>query len=376
VIKTRGLLKTLSAIATVALLLPTSIGSAKAAEYQEYIAKAKVVEILEEGTAGTAGHESPYQKVKLTFLDGPDKDKTVTLEHGKVYTITRDQTVAVGDTVIITALVTGEETAFSIIDKYRLTPLVWIAGAFAILVVLTAGFKGFGSVIGLVVSLAVIVKLIIPLVLKGTDPLLASMLGALVILFTGMYIAHGFSRKTTLAVGSTFVTLLFTGLLSGLFVRLTHLTGMGSEEAYNLQLSTTSYINLKGLLLGGMIIGALGILDDVTTGLVAAVFELKKANKNLDFVDLVKGARAIGSEHIASLVNTLVMAYAGAAMPLFLLIVLNPTQQPLWSIINNEVIAEEIVRTLAGSIGLVLAVPLTTLIAAWYVDRFQTSKLP
>lgn len=144
---------------------------------------------------------------------------------------------------------------------------------------------------------------------------------------------------------------------------------MGSDEATSLLFGETSNINFKGLLLGGMIIGFLGVLDDITTSLSATVFELKRVNPKLNFKGLVQSALKIGNEHISSLVNTLVLAYAGASLPLFLFIVLNPQEYPLWFIINSELISEEIVRTLVGSIGLLFAVPITTLLAAWVNAR-------
>jgi uncharacterized membrane protein len=186
---------------------------------------------------------------------------------------------------------------------------------------------------------------------------------------TTIYLAHGFSTKTTIAVISTFLTLVGIGILSALFVKITFLTGLGSEDAASLRFGATSNIDFRGLLLGGILIGALGVLDDVTTGLSASVFELHKANPGMAFPQLFKSGLTIGKEHISSLVNTLVLAYAGAALPIFLMITLNVNRYPLWSILNDGLIIEEAVRTLAGSIGLVAAVPLTTLLATLYVTR-------
>ena len=227
----------------------------------------------------------------------------------------------------------------------------------------------------MILSLGVIIKFIVPQILAGRDPLLVSVIGSVFILVTTIYLAHGFSKQTTAAVISTALTLVLTGILSVAFVNMTHLTGVASEEALSLQFGPTASINFKGLLLGGMIIGFLGVLDDVTTGMAATVFELKKVNSKLKPRELISSSLNVGREHVSSLVNTLVLAYAGASLPLFLFIVLNPQKYPPWYIINSEFVAEEIVRTLVGSIGLLCAVPITALIATWMVQtRKSTSK--
>ncbi len=155
-------------------------------------------------------------------------------------------------------------------------------------------------------------------------------------------------------------------------VSFTHLFGMGSEESLFI-LGDLPGISLKGLLLGGIMLGLLGVLDDITTAQSAVVDELKQANQSLSFSELYRRGLSVGREHIASLINTLFLAYAGASLPLFLLFSLNQGQE-LWMIFNNEMIAEEIVRTLVGSTGLILAVPITTALAA-YVFQKRSSAI-
>ena len=203
--------------------------------------------------------------------------------------------------------------------------------------------------------------------MAGQDPLLISIIGSLIILSVGIYLAHRLNEQTTVAVVSTFFSLILTGVLAVLFVKFTHLSGLGSEEAYDLQFRFTETINFQGLLLGGIIIGALGVLDDVTTAQSATIYELSRTDNRLTFSTLVKKGMNVGREHITSLVNTLVLAYAGASIGVFIYILLglqNGTT-PLWVILNSEVLVEEIIRTLAGSIGLILAVPITTLLASF-----------
>ena len=336
---------------------------------QEYFSKAKVLDIKDQGTQNIAGYENPYQLVELAFIDGPQAGTTRTIEHGGIFTITNYQLVKPGDIVVVSTIVQDQQAQNTIIDKYRLDPLLWITGGFFLLVLVTAGLKkGLGSIIGLAISLAIITKFIVPQILAGRDPIAIALIGSIVMLVTTMYLAHGFHKQTSIAVLATAITLSVTGILSVIFVNLTKLSGLGSEDATSLQIGLNT-INFRGLLLGGMMIGALGVLDDITTGQTAAVYELHKANPSLHFLELIKRARKIGTEHIASLVNTLVMAYAGASLALFIILVMNPSHQPLWVIFNSELIAEEIVRTLAGSIGLILAVPITTVLAATVVTR-------
>lgn len=357
-----------------ALFFVVSLGSPLFAQGQPYpqeiFYKAKVEEVTNQNQQILNGITSYSQTVKVKILDGDMKDKEIKIEQGKDSLVKNDQLVKLGETIVIVKIL-GPDNApiYQISDRYRINNLVPIILIFFVAIIVLSGWKGIGSILGMAISLAVIVKYIVPQILSGSDPLFTSIVGCLVIMITTIYLAHGFSTKTTVALVSTFLTLVGTGLVSVLFTNITSLTGLGSEDASSLQLGVTSAINFKGLLLGGMLIGTLGVLDDVTTGLSASVFELAKANPTLNFKKLVRAGLEIGKEHISSLVNTLVLAYAGASLPIFIIIVLNPTNIPLWTILNSEMIAEEVVRTLAGSIGLVAAVPLTTLLAGVYAAK-------
>ncbi len=177
-----------------------------------------------------------------------------------------------------------------------------------------------------------------------------------------IYVAHGFNRRTSVAVGGTLISICIAIGTSLLFVWMGKLFGVGAEETLYLQTAGIGNINLQGLLLGGIIIGALGVLDDITTAQSAAVAEIADANPSLTSGELLKRGLSVGKEHITSLVNTLVLAYAGASFPALLLFVVY--ERPWWVVANTELIAEEIVRTLVGSIALMCAVPITTAIAA------------
>lgn len=345
-----------------------------AQEFKEQFFKAEVINILDEKEINSEAGKNYSQQVKLKLLDGDEEGKEITIEHGGQLKITESQKVKTGDVVILAKFENpGLDTRYIITDKYRLNQLIWMAVGFIVLTFAVAGKKSLGATLGLVVSLLVVVNFIVPQILAGRDPLLISIIGSLGILFATIYLAHGASRQTTIALISTFFTLIITGVLAILAVNLSNLTGMGSEEAYSLQLGPTGNINLQGLLLGGIIIGALGVLDDITTTQTAAVYELAKLNPKQKFNELFQRGLQIGREHVASLVNTLVLAYAGASLPIFILFVFNPRGVPLEIILNSEIIAEEVVRTLSGSAGLVLAVPITTALSVWSITRNHKS---
>ena len=345
-------------------------GQLNNAQPQEKVYKAEVLEVVDEGVTGSGEFKNPYQDVRLKLLNGPNKDKLLVLTHGEMSTLRPDMMVKKGEKVVVLEFSRPDGSLeYLITDKYRLDTIYYFAIAFILLVLAIARWKGIGSLIGLAISFIVIVKFIVPQILAGQNPLLVSIIGASVIMLVTLYLAHGFSKKTTVALISTMITFILIGILAIIFVSLSKLSGLGSEEAYSLQYGFGDNINFQGLFLGGILIGALGVLDDVTTSLTASIFEIAKNHKKISFGSLFKSGMEIGREHIASLVNTLVLAYAGASLPIFLFIVINPTKNPLWSILNSEMIAEEIIRVFAGSFGLILAVPLTALLAAYVANR-------
>lgn len=353
-----------SALFFIAFFTP-QLTFAQVAQPKDELFKAEVINITSSGETVIENKHLPYQVVKVKILDGKDKGKEVIVEHGKLSTIRDDQKVRLGEKVVLLRIHAPGGQEYQIVDKYRLDMLWPIIGVFFVLVLILSRLKGLGSIAGLFISLAVILLFIVPRILAGDDPLFISIAGSLFIMVTTIYLAHGFSRKTHIAIISTFISLVLTGFIAYFFVNLAKLSGLGGDDATTLAFGQTGNINFKGLLLGGIIIGTLGVLDDVTTGLSASIEEIRKANSKYTFMQLVKSGLRVGSEHIASLVNTLVLAYAGAGLPLFLFLILNPLGHPLWTILNSEIIFEEIVRTIAGSIGILLAVPITTLLAAY-----------
>lgn len=218
------------------------------------------------------------------------------------------------------------------------------------------------SLIGMGISFFIIFLFVLPKLLAGADPIQVAIVASLFITPLTFYFSHGLNKKTTIAVIGTIIALIITGILANTFIEAAKLTGFASEEASFLQVAKQGAINMKGILLAGIIIGMLGVLDDITISQSAIVFQLKEANQKLKFDDLYKRAMNIGQDHISSMVNTLILVYTGAALPLLLLFINNP--HPFSEIINYELIADEIIRTLVGSIGLILSVPITTFIAS------------
>jgi uncharacterized membrane protein len=244
----------------------------------------------------------------------------------------------------------------------RIGPLLAVSALFIALVVIVGRWKGLRSLAGSAFSLAVIFGFVLPQIMEGRNPVGVSIVGAIALLSVSTYLTYGVNFKAHAAVIGMVVSLALTGGLAWLFVGWTRLTGMGVEESAFLVMEFGPNIDLRGLVLGGIIIGSLGVLDDVCVGQSSAVFELINANSKMSWADLFRSSLNIGTDHIAAMVNTLLLAYVGGAMPLML--AFSIYQEPLFRRLNREPIAEEIVRTLVGSAGLVLAVPITGLIAS------------
>lgn len=308
-----------------------------------------------------------FQELRIQITKGSLKDREITLKNspatGTVSSINFEE-YQIGDKLRIyySKDYEGNPTYF-INGEVKRDGLLALAIIFIATVLVVGRVWGAFSILGMIVSFLVIFKLIIPLIIRGTNPVFSAMLGSFIIIPTTFYISHGFSLKTHVGVISTFLALLFTGSLSVVFVEASHLTGYASEEAGFLQVERQGTIDIRGLLIAGIIIGTLGILDDVTIGQASTVEQLKLANPKIKTLDLFKQGMKVGQDHVSSMVNTLVLVYAGSALPLLLLFF--DDQRNFLDIIEFELIAEEIVRMLVGSIGLVLVAPLATIMAAY-----------
>lgn len=348
----------------------------KMSSYGAGTVRAEVVLIIEEGTIDIDGRSQPYQIARVKVLEGEYKDIVMEIDFGKRQLRSDDYRLAPGDHVLISLGKTPENviTAY-FADFVRAPALLWLTGIFAVAILLISRWKGLRSLLSLVFSLAIIIGYIIPHILAGEDPLTVSIIGSTILLGVTLYLTYGWNLKTHAAVIGMIFVLLLTGALSALFVVFARLNGTGDENTMFLMQMMQTPINLRGLLLGGMIIGALGVLDDLVTTQASAVFELHHANPNFGFAGLYRSAMRIGQDHVAATVNTLVLAYAGASLPMLLLFSL--ARGDYAYLVNFAVVAEEIVRTLVGSLGLIAAVPLTTAIAigfALYADRLGSLR--
>ncbi|MCK4314912.1 MAG: YibE/F family protein [Anaerolineae bacterium] len=337
---------------------------------------ARVIEVLEEGTIEMDGGGTlPYQRLLLRVEGGSLAGQEVEVEEGTVNIISQDRLFHVGDRVYLERAVGSDGDRFYVSDFKRTGPLFWITTLFVGLVVLVGRGKGLRSLVGTLFSMVVIFTFIVPQIIAGQDPVVISIVGSIVLLAVSNYLIYGWNPRAHAAVAGMVLSLVLTGVLAWLFVGWARLTGLSEEGGY-LVLELGPGVNLQGLVLGGIIIGAMGALDDVCVGQVSVVFELLDANPDLEWTDLFRRAFNVGRDHIAAMVNTLVLAYTGASLPLMLVFTLY--QEPLWRRVNREPIAEEIVRTLVGSIGLVLAAPITNLIASllacWIVRREEAGK--
>ena len=290
--------------------------------------------------------------------------ETVAVEVGGDVVRVGEAEYAVGDELVLSHSMDFEgNDVFYITDFVRRAPLQWLFLIFVVSVAAVGRWRGLSALLGMGLSFLVIFKFILPQIMAGRDPVLIAILGSLLIVPLTFYLSHGLGRKTTVAVVGTLVSLVFTGLLAKYFIGAARLTGFASEEAGFLQVIKPGIVNIRGLVLAGIIIGVLGVLDDITVAQAAVVEQLRQSSPLLGSKELFFRAMRVGQDHIASMVNTLVLVYAGASLPLLLLFV--DTRQPFSELVNYEMIAEEIIRTLVGSIGLVLAVPLTTFLASF-----------
>lgn len=330
--------------------------------------RAEVVQIIEEGTIDMDGRPQPYQIARVKVLEGEYKDIIMEIDFGKRQIRSDDYRLAPGDHVLIELGKTPDNLITSYFaDFVRAPALLWLTGIFAVAILLISRWKGLRSLLSLVFSLLMIIGYIIPHILAGEDPLIVSIIGSTILLGVTLYLTYGWNLKTHAAVLGMILVLLLTGVLSAIFVVVARLNGTGDENTMFLMQMMKTPINLRGLLLGGMIIGALGVLDDLVTTQASAVFELHHASPSFGFVGLYRSAMRIGQDHVAATVNTLVLAYAGASLPMLLMFSL--ARGDYAYLVNFAVVAEEIVRTLVGSLGLIAAVPLTTAIAIGFALR-------
>lgn len=352
----------------------TNAQDTKSIEKNDYI-RAKVTKVTNQDPTEESGIK---QNLTVTLLDGIDKGKEVESTFERIGRISESEKIKVGDTVIVVQSSYKGVYNYFIVEKYRLDGVYFILGVFVLVTIVISRWKGFTSMIGLGVSVVILFTVVIPGISSGVDAMWICIFGAGLIAVSSMYLAHGINRRTSVALLSTIITIIIATIMAVWFVDITKLFGLGSEEAYYIQAIQFGKIDVRGLLLGGIIIGALGVLDDITVSQVSIVEELWDVDEKLSFFELFRRGLNIGKEHIASLINTLALAYVGASFPLLLSI--NQNQgKPIWVTLNSEMIVEEVVRTIVGSITLIIAVPVSTFLAAYFIKYppkiFRNKKL-
>lgn len=302
----------------------------------------------------------PCQQITARVTTGPNTgdlaEVSIYITEQSVPTLEVDQKI-----VLRSFQAPGQDAQYSFGELQR-SPQLWLLiAAFALVVVLFGRWHGLRALLGLGASLWLLVAFLIPSLLRGNPPVGVAIAGGFVIAGVAVYVAHGARITTTVAFLGTVTSVVVIAVLAALAVSFANLTGLDEGAAGTLSLSADT-IDLRGLLIAGIVVGALGVLDDVTVTQVAAVVELRKANPELRGFELYRSAIRIGRDHVAAVVNTLVLAYAGASLPLLLFFAQSDT--PFARVATSQIVAVEIVRTVVGSIGLVLSVPVTTALAA------------
>lgn len=329
----------------------------------------KVLEVIEEKEIEFPKQEvkQKYQKLKVLITKGEKEGEEVEIEVGTIPQ-TQNITYSRGNKVLINSYedMDGNEV-FYITDIIRTDMLLILFIIFILLATIVGKKKGFFSLLAMAISFVIIFLFLLPQIANGKDPVLIAILTSLIIIPITFYLSHGLEKKTTISILGTLIALVITGILSIVFVNLTKLSGGATEEALFLQGISGKEYNLKGLLLAGIIIGTLGIMDDITISQTSIVYQLFDLKKDITTKELFKRSMELGKDHIASMINTLVLVYTGASMPLLLLFM--NESRTFGEVINLEPVATEIVRTLVGSIGLILAVPITTYLACLVVKK-------
>lgn len=351
------------------LVLPIPAFSQELIPDREEIVRARVVEIAAQEVLPIAGTDvsALNQTIRAVILEGPREGDIVLIENDYIR-LKENETFYMRHRTDIDGV-----EYFSVADPYRLPLLFGLVGLFVTVVVLFGGAQGIRGLASLIGGLFLIVYLLLPGILAGYSPVLVAIAVSSLIIGAGSYVTHGFNKTTSAAVLGMIATILFTGLLAWGSIYFGRLTGFETEEAVYLHFNTGGTIDFAGLLLGGVLIGLLGVLYDIAIGQAVSVEEIKRAGQHLRAREVYARAIRIGREHTGALVNSLAIAYVGVSLPLLLLFYSVGSGDFLLNM-NREVFATEIVRTMVGSIGLVLAVPITTLISVWMLTGTSSRK--
>ncbi len=348
-------------------LLPQISNAQELYEELQGVWRSEVLDIVSEGQKAVPGTDlnTKFQNIKVEILEGEMKGKVVEIENDFIL-------LKEGQKFYMNYLrtINGDEI-YSVRDIDRRATLLWLTVFFAAVVLFFGKWQGLRSLLSLAGSFLVIIFILIPLLMKGFNPIVVSILIGALILGVAIFFTHGFNMRSVVAFLGTVISICLTGILAYFSIKILNLSGFFSDETVYLNFGTKGLLDFEGLLLGGIIIGVLGVLDDVAITQVAVVSEIKKTAEKISAKELYKKALNVGHEHISALVNTIVLAYTGVSLPLLLWF--SQSDSSFGKIINNEIFATEIARTIVGSIGLILTVPITTFLAVVLVDKFKNT---
>ncbi len=344
-------------------------GATNASDHAE-VFEAKVTKILEEKTlTRDNGTQTIQQNLELQAISGSPKGQTLISIGIQDYDLPGSNYYEVGDKVQVQMSSNNDgHQIFFIMDYVRRSSLYWLAFIFAVAIIVIGKQKGVKALLSLIISFIIILKFILPRLLAGDNPILIAIIGAGAILAIIIYFTEGWNQKSHLAMLSVFCSLSITLFISWLFIYWGKISGMAQEETSFLLGTTDTNIQFSDLLLAGIIIGAVGVLDDVIIGQLEAVRQIKELNPKLQAKKVFSAAYEIGNTHLSAIVNTLFLTYAGASLPLLLLFTSGQDAfSSLGQILNHEPLATEIIRTLAGSLGVALSMPIATALGAWFL---------
>ncbi len=337
-------------------VLPITGYGDESREYQYY--SATITEI-EEGVKD----DITIYKIKAKFIEGPYKNKIIIFEHMPISVSSNDIELKKGMSIIVDLqLVNGLIDKASILDINRKSIIKTMAIIFLIVLIILGGLKGILAALSLLLTFLLIIFCLIPLILNQTNPILATILVSSISILINFILISGFSKKSFCAIISTIGGTIIAGLFAFYFGDLMALTGASSDNVQTLITHTDVIIDYRGLLFSGMILGTMGAVMDIGMSITSFIFEMKKKKPTISSISLFKSGMTVGKDIMSTMTNTLILAYAGASLPLFLYFVNMDTS--FVNIINMEFMAEEILRSISGSIGLVLTIPLTSLIAS------------
>jgi uncharacterized membrane protein len=303
----------------------------------------------------------------VEVLDGPGEGDFVQVELPPEVVAAG---VSEGETLVVTRDAGAEGgAAYNFADYERDLPIIVLALIFAVVVGAVARLRGLASLAGLAFAFFILLQFVLPGLLSEESPTLVSLVGSAAIMFVVLYLAHGFSARTTTALVGTLFGLTLVAVLGSIAVSVARLTGLTSEEAVTLH-GYDPTLSFSGIVLAGIVVAGLGVLNDVTITQASAIWQLNEVSPEITWRELYRRGMAVGRDHIASTVYTIVFAYAGAALPLLLIFELSP--QPAWTTVTSSAVAEEVIRTVVGAIALVLAVPVTTAAGAFFAKAADT----